>query len=336
MQNASLTARGAANYFAEIRRFPMLKVEEEHMLAARWRERGDRSAAHRLLTSHLRLVAKIAAGYRRYGLPTSDLISEGNVGLMQAIKRFDPDKGVRFATYATWWIKASIKNYILRSWSLVKIGTTVNQRKLFFSLSKAKRRVSALQEGDLHPDQVTVIANELGVAERDVVEMNWRMSGDISLNVPLNNEDGSVEWQDRLVEEGSNQELCLAESEKSEARRKALGVALTALNHRERRIFEARRLIDPRLPLDKLATEFRISAERVRQIEMRAFEKVQKATRIACARRGNSSMTYRLNARYREHLRDPRLVGARASVAQPATTRTMTAPHIVFTMLATG
>jgi RNA polymerase sigma-32 factor len=309
MQNASVTTRRAANYFAEIRRFPMLEAEEEHMLAARWREAGDRSAAHRLLTSHLRLVAKIAAGYRRYGLPASDLISEGNVGLVQAIERFDPDRGVRFATYATWWIKASIQNYVLRSWSLVKIGTTVNQKKLFFSLAKAKRRVSALQEGDLRPDQVSVIAKELGVAERDVVEMNRRMSGDVSLNVPLNDEDGSVEWQDRLVERDSNQELCLAESDESETRRKALGVALTVLNHRERRIFEARQLIDRPLHLDELATEFSISAERVRQIEMRAFEKVQKAARIACARRRDSLMAQRWNAQHREHVRNPRLVG---------------------------
>ena len=200
----------------EIQRFPMLNAEEEYMLAARWRARADASAAHQLLTSHLRLVAKIAMAYRKYGLPTSDSISEGNVGLMQAIDRFDPDRGFRFSTYAVWWIKAAIQNYILRSWSLVKMGTTVNQKRLFFNLARAKRRLSALQEGDLRPDQVSLIASGLGVTEQEVVDMNGRMSGDLSLNVPLNEEDDSVEWQDRLVDEGSDQELRLAESEESE------------------------------------------------------------------------------------------------------------------------
>lgn len=285
MQDATVIPRGAASYFEEIRRFPMLKAEEEQMLAARWRERGDGSAAHRLLTSHLRLVVKIATGYRRYGLPIPDLISEGNIGLMQAIRRFDPDKGTRFSTYATWWIKAAIQSYILRSWSLVKLGTTVNQKKLFFNLAKAKRRQSALQEGDLRPNQVTLIANELGVAEQDIVEMNGRMSGDLSLNVPLNEEDHSVQWQDRLVDEGSDQESRLAESEESETRRRALGVALTVLDDRERHILEARRLIDPPLTLDELAIECRISRERVRQIEASAFQKVQRVTHAACERR---------------------------------------------------
>jgi RNA polymerase sigma-32 factor len=285
MQDASVIPRGAASYFQEIRRFPMLKAEEEHMLAARWRERGDGSAAHRLSTSHLRLVVKTAIGYRRYGLPISDLISEGHVGLMQAVKCYDPDKGTRFSTYATWWIKAAIRSYILRSWSLVKLGTTANQKKLFFNLAKAKRRLSALQEGDLRPHQVALIANELGVTEHDVVEMNRRMSGDISLNVPLNEADDSVEWQDRLVEEGFNQESHLAESEESEIRQRALGVALTVLDDRERRIFEARRLVEPPLTLDELATECRISRERVRQIEANAFQKVQRAAHAASARR---------------------------------------------------
>ena len=202
MQHAIVTSRAAATYFEEIRRFPMLKADEEHMLAERWHQCGDSSAAHQLLNSHLRLVAKIAIGYRRYGLPISDLISEGNIGLMQAIKRFDPDKGTRFSTYATWWIKAAIQNHILRSWSLVKMGTTANQKKLFFNLRKAKRRLSATEEGDLRPDQVTRIAHELDVAEQDVVEMNRRLSGDLSLNVPLNDESDSVEWQDKLVEQG--------------------------------------------------------------------------------------------------------------------------------------
>jgi RNA polymerase sigma-32 factor len=298
MQNASVAPREAASYFKEIRRFPMLEAEEEYALAASWRERGDGSAAHRVLTSHLRLVAKVAIGYRSYGLPTSDLISEGNIGLMQAIRRFDPDKGSRFSTYAIWWIKAAIQDYILRSWSLVKMGTTLNQKKLFFNLAKAKRRLSAFEVGDLHPDQVTFIANELGVTEQDVVEMNRRLSGDVSLNVPLNEEDDSVEWQDRLVEEGSDQESRLAESEESETRRRALGMALTVLDDRERHIFEARRLMDPPLTLDELAIEFRISRERVRQIEATAFQKVQRAVHGAMSRRWHSLTTTRLNSRY--------------------------------------
>jgi RNA polymerase sigma-32 factor len=308
MQNASVTPRGAMTYFAEIRRIPMLKPEEEFILAARWRERGDGGAAHRLLTSHLRLVAKIAIGYRGYGLPTADLISEGNIGLMQAIKRFDPDKRIRFSTYASWWIKAAIQNYILRSWSLVKMGTTVNQKRLFFNLTKAKRRVSALQEGDLRPDQVTLIANELGVSEQDVVEMNRRMSGDVSLNMPVNDDDDSVEWQDRLVEDGSNQESRLAESEESETRRRALGVALTVLDDRERHIFEARWLMDAPLTLDELAIEFRISPERVRQIEARAFEKVQRAAHLACKGKRGSLTTYRLKAPPGKRLPNPKII----------------------------
>jgi RNA polymerase sigma-32 factor len=292
------TSSETARYFQEIRRFPMLKAEEEQVLAARCRERDDGSDAHQLLTSHLRLVAKVAMGYRGYGLPISDLISEGNIGLMEAVKRFDPDRGFRFSTYATWWIKAAIKNYILRSWSLVKIGTTVNQKKLFFSLAKAKRRLSALQEGDLRPDQVTLIANELGVTKRDVIEMNRRLSGDISLNVPLNEGDASVELQDRLMEEGPDQEARLAEREESETRRAALGLALTVLNDRERYILKARRLRDPPLTLEELAGEFSISRERIRQIEERAFRKVQSAAHAATARRRHSATTHGLNVRY--------------------------------------
>jgi RNA polymerase sigma-32 factor len=261
----------------------MLKAEEEHMLAVRWRERRDGSAAHQLLTSHLRLVVKIAMAYRRYGLPTFELISEGNIGLLQAVQRFDPDRGIRFSTYAMWWIKAAIKNYIVRSWSLVKMGTTANQKKLFFNLPRAKRRLSALQDGDLRPDQVTLIANELGVTEQDVVEMNRRLSGDFSLNAPLNEDENSAEWQDRLVEEGSDQESLLAESEEYEARKTALGLALKVLDGRERHIFEARRLVDPPLTLERLAVKFRISGERVRQIETRAFKKVQRAALAASA-----------------------------------------------------
>jgi RNA polymerase sigma-32 factor len=275
-----LTAEsGLTRYLEEIRRFPMLEPQEEYMLAKRWREHGDREAAHRLVTSHLRLVAKIAMGYRGYGLPISEVISEGNVGLMQAVKRFEPDKGFRLATYAMWWIKAAIQEYILRSWSLVKMGTTANQKKLFFNLRKAKSRISALEEGDLRPDQVKLIAKRLGVTEQDVVDMNRRLGGDVSLNSPIREEGDSGEWQDWLVDESASQEARLAESEESDNRRKALGEALTVLNERERRIFEARRLADEPITLEELADEFGVSRERVRQIEVRAFEKVQKAVR---------------------------------------------------------
>jgi RNA polymerase sigma-32 factor len=266
-------------YLEEIRRFPMLEPQEEYMLAKSWREHGDRDAAHRLVTSHLRLVAKIAMGYRGYGLPISEVISEGNVGLMQAVKRFEPDKGFRLATYAMWWIKAAIQEYILRSWSLVKMGTTANQKKLFFNLRKAKSRISALEEGDLRPDQVKLIAKRLGVTEQDVVDMNRRLGGDVSLNSPIREEGDSGEWQDWLVDDSVSQETRLAESEQADNRRKALGEALTVLNERERRIFEARRLADEPITLEELADEFGVSRERVRQIEVRAFEKVQKAVK---------------------------------------------------------
>jgi RNA polymerase sigma-32 factor len=270
---------GLSRYLKEIRRYPMLEPQEEFMLAKRWREHGDRDAAHRLVTSHLRLVAKIATGYRGYGLAVSEVISEGNLGLMQAVKRFEPDKGFRLATYAMWWIKAAIHEYILRSWSLVKMGTTANQKKLFFNLRKAKSRISALEDGDLRPDQVNVIAERLGVAEQDVVEMNRRLGGDVSLNAPIREDDDSSAWQDWLVDESSSQEARLAESEESDNRSKALGEALTVLNDRERRIFEARRLADEPVTLEDLADKFGISRERVRQIEVRAFEKVQKAVK---------------------------------------------------------
>jgi RNA polymerase sigma-32 factor len=270
---------GLTRYLEEIRRFPMLEPQEEYMLAKSWREHGDREAAHRLVTSHLRLVAKIAMGYRGYGLPISEVISEGNVGLMQAVKRFEPDKGFRLATYAMWWIKAAIQEYILRSWSLVKMGTTANQKKLFFNLRKAKSRISALEEGDLRPDQVKLIAKRLGVTEQDVVDMNRRLGGDVSLNSPIREEGDSGEWQDWLVDDSISQETRLAESEEADNRRKALGEALTVLNERERRIFEARRLVDEPITLEELADEFGVSRERVRQIEVRAFEKVQKAVK---------------------------------------------------------
>jgi RNA polymerase sigma-32 factor len=269
---------GLTRYYEQIRRFPLLERQDEYMFAQRWRN-GDREAAHRLVTSHLRLVAKIAMGYRGYGLPISEVISEGNVGLMQALKRFEPEKGFRFATYATWWIKAAIQEYILRSWSLVKLGTTANQKKLFFNLRKTKSKISALDEGDLRPDQVKIIARWLGVTEQDVVDMNRRLGGDLSLNAPTREEGDSGEWQDRLVDEISDQETRLAESEEADNRRKALGEALTVLNDRERRIFEARRLADDQITLADLASEFGVSRERVRQIEVRAFEKVQRAVK---------------------------------------------------------
>jgi RNA polymerase sigma-32 factor len=275
-----LTAEsGLTRYLEEIRRFPMLEPQEEFMLAKRWREHGDRDAAHKLVTSHLRLVAKIAMGYRGYGLPISEVMSEGNVGLMQAVKRFEPDKGFRLATYAMWWIKAAIQEYILRSWSLVKMGTTANQKKLFFNLRKAKSKISALEEGDLRPDQVKLIAKRLGVTEQDVVDMNRRLGGDVSLNAPIRDDGDSGEWQDWLVDEISDQETRLVEDEESDNRRKALGEALSVLNERERRIFEARRLADDPVTLEDLAAEFGVSRERVRQIEVRAFEKVQRAVK---------------------------------------------------------
>jgi RNA polymerase sigma-32 factor len=275
-----ITAEGGlSRYLEEIRRFPMLEPQEEYMLAKSWREHGDRDAAHKLVTSHLRLVAKIAMGYRGYGLPISEIVSEGNVGLMQAVKRFEPDKGFRLATYAMWWIKAAIQEYILRSWSLVKMGTTANQKKLFFNLRKAKSKISALGEGDLKPEQVAQIAKRLGVTEKDVIDMNRRLGGDASLNAPIRDDGDSGEWQDWLADESAGQEEALAESEEMDNRRAALEHALTVLNDRERRIFEARRLADDPVTLEELAEEFGVSRERVRQIEVRAFEKVQKAVK---------------------------------------------------------
>ncbi|ARQ02535.1 RNA polymerase sigma factor RpoH [Pseudorhodoplanes sinuspersici] len=275
-----ITAEGGlSKYLEEIRRFPMLEPQEEYMLAKSWREHGDRDAAHKLVTSHLRLVAKIAMGYRGYGLPISEIVSEGNVGLMQAVKRFEPEKGFRLATYAMWWIKAAIQEYILRSWSLVKMGTTANQKKLFFNLRKAKSKISALNDGDLKPDQVAQIAKRLGVTEKDVVDMNRRLGGDTSLNAPIRDDGDSGEWQDWLADESAGQEEILADNEEMDNRRSALDHALTVLNDRERRIFEARRLADDPVTLEELAEEFGVSRERVRQIEVRAFEKVQKAVK---------------------------------------------------------
>ncbi|MGP0089128.1 MAG: RNA polymerase sigma factor RpoH [Xanthobacteraceae bacterium] len=278
---------GLTRYLEEIRRFPLLSPQEEYMLAQRWREHGDREAAHRLVTSHLRLVAKIAMGYRGYGLPIAEVISEGNVGLMQAVRRFEPERGFRLATYAMWWIKASLQEYILRSWSLVKMGTTANQKKLFFNLRKAKSKIAALEEGDLRPDQVELIAKRLGVTEREVIDMNRRLGGDASLNTPIGDEGQTSEWQDWLIDDTPSQERVLAENEELGNRRKALGEALGVLNDRERRIFEARRLADTPATLEDLAEEFRVSRERVRQIEVRAFEKVQRVVqhRVAAMER---------------------------------------------------
>jgi RNA polymerase sigma-32 factor len=274
---------GLTRYLEEIRQFPMLEPQEEYMLAKSWREHGDRDAAHRLVTSHLRLVARIAMGYRGYGLPIGEVVSEGNVGLMQAVKRFDPDKGFRLATYAMWWIRAAIQEYILRSWSLVKMGTTAAQKKLFFNLRKIKGQLKALDEGDLRPDQVKRIATQLGVTEEDVVSMNRRLAGDSSLNAPVRNDSESGEWQDWLVDDTMDQETALAESEEAERRRGMLNNALQGLNERERRVFEARRLAEDPLTLEELSAEFGVSRERIRQIEVRAFEKVQKAVQKAAA-----------------------------------------------------
>ena len=270
---------GLTRYLEEIRRFPMLEPQEEYMLAKRYLEHADPKAAHRLVTSHLRLVAKIAMGYRGYGLPIGEVISEGNVGLMQAVKRFEPERGFRLATYAMWWIKASIQEYVLRSWSLVKMGTTANQKRLFFNLRKVKSKIQALDDGDLNPEQVKEIATRLSVSEDEVVSMNRRLSGDASLNAPIRSSDGEAggDWQDWLVDDHDSAEDMLIEQDELENRREMLSGAMSSLNDRERRIFQARRLADDPVTLEDLSTEFGISRERVRQIEVRAFEKVQDA-----------------------------------------------------------
>jgi RNA polymerase sigma-32 factor len=270
-----------SRYLQEIRRFPMLAEDEEFMLAKAWREYGDMESAHKLVTSHLRLVAKIAMGYRGYGLPLSELISEGNVGMMQAVKRFDPDRGFRLATYAMWWIRAAIQEYILHSWSLVKMGTTAAQKKLFFNLRKLKGQMQAIEEGDLPPETVKKIADELEVSEQDVVNMNRRLATpDHSLNAPLR-ADSEGEWQDWLVDDGESQEIRLADQEELSKRRRLLHNAMEHLNDRERRILSERRLRDNPTTLEDLSQEYGISRERVRQIEVRAFEKLQKAIRNA-------------------------------------------------------
>ena len=268
-----------SRYLQEIRKYPMLPHEEEYMLAQAWREHDDREAAHKMVTSHLRLVAKIAMGYRGYGLPVAELIAEGNIGLMQAVKRFEPERGFRLATYAMWWIRANIQEYILRSWSLVKIGTTAAQKKLFFKLRKLKGQIQAIDEGDMRPDQVEKIATALNVPEKDVVSMNRRLAApDNSLNAPLRAE-GEGEWQDWLVDDSTDQETELAESEELGKRRALLMGAMENLNERERHIITERRLTDDPKTLEELSNDFNISRERVRQIEVRAFEKLQKAVR---------------------------------------------------------
>ena len=278
---------GLSRYLTEIRKFPMLAKDEEFMLAKAWREHEDSEAAHKLVTSHLRLVAKIAMGYRGYGLPIGEVISEGNVGLMQAVKKFEPDKGFRLATYAMWWIRASIQEYILRSWSLVKMGTTAAQKKLFFNLRKAKSQISAFQDGDLHPDQVSQIATKLGVLDEEVISMNRRLSGpDASLNAPLR-VDGESEWQDWLEDESAvSQEAFVAETQERSARMTLMEAAMSELSDRERHILTERRLKDDPTTLEELAAEYGVSRERVRQIEVRAFEKLQKAV-TAAAREKN-------------------------------------------------
>jgi len=287
-----LSAEGnLSRYLQEIRKFPMLEPNEEYMLAKSWREHDDTKAAHRLVTSHLRLVAKIAMGYRGYGLPLGELISEGNVGMMQAVKRFEPERGFRLATYAMWWIRAAIQEYILHSWSLVKMGTTAAQKKLFFNLRKIKGQIAAIEEGDLSPEQVKVIADRLSVPQEDVVNMNRRLAApDHSLNAPLR-VDGEGEWQDWLVDESDNQEQKLAESEESSQRRRLLTEAMKGLNERERHILMQRRLQDEPATLEDLSQEYGISRERVRQIEVRAFEKLQKAMKLAAARLVGSGAT---------------------------------------------
>ena len=283
------TPEGGLNrYMQEIRKFPLLEPEEEYMLAKRWVEEQDTAAAHKMVTSHLRLAAKIAMGYRGYGLPQAEVISEANVGLMQAVKRFDPEKGFRLATYAMWWIRASIQEYILRSWSLVKLGTTSAQKKLFFNLRKAKARIGALEEGDLHPDNVKQIAHDLGVTEDEVISMNRRLSGgDASLNATVGTEsDSAMQWQDWLEDEDANQAADYEERDELDARREMLVEAMSVLNDRERDILTQRRLNDETITLEDLSAQYDVSRERIRQIEVRAFEKLQKRMRELAAEKG--------------------------------------------------
>ena len=284
---------GLSRYLADIRKFPLLDPKEEYMLAKRWREHQDTEAAHRLVTSHLRLVAKIARGYRGYGLPINEVIAEGNIGLMQAVKRFEPERGFRLATYAMWWIRAAIQEYVLRSWSLVKIGTTAAQKKLFFNLRRAKGQIHALEEGDLHPDHVRSIADKLGVPEEEVVNMNRRLSGpDSSLNAPIKSE-SEVEWQDWLADDSLDQETLIGDAEELEERRTLLATAMEELNERERDILDARRLREDPITLEGLSQKYSISRERVRQIEVRAFEKLQLSMRAALAEKRAATLDVR-------------------------------------------
>jgi len=281
MKNSNLPALSdgsLSDYLNEIKKFPMLSSEEEFMLAKAWVDHDDKKSAHRLVTSHLRLAAKIALGYRGYGLPINEVVSEANVGLMQAVKRFDPDKGFRLATYAMWWIKASIQEYILRSWSLVKMGTTSAQKKLFFNLRKAKSRIGVMEDGELHPDNVKSIAENLNVSQDEVISMNRRMGGgDASLNVLVNNNnEGTLEWQDWIEDEDSDHAAKFADKQELDSRRVLLKSALTSLNQRECEIITKRKLIDDPLTLEELSNEYNVSRERIRQIEVRAFEKLQK------------------------------------------------------------
>ncbi len=278
-QPASVSRKPSAGYLDGVRRFAMLERDQEYMLAKRWREHGDRDAANKLVTSHLRLAVKVAMNYRGYGLPVSEIISEGNVGLLQALDRFEPDRGFRFSTYAVWWIRAAIQDYILRSWSLVKIGTTASQKKLFFKLRSAKNKIAAMQSGDMRPDQVALIAKNLGVTDQEVIDMNRRLGGDSSLNAPIHDEGEAGEWQDYLVDQSPSPEALLAGRDETDRQQRALTHAIGVLNPRERRIFEARHLADQPMTLEDLAVEFSVSRERVRQIEVRAFEKVRKAAK---------------------------------------------------------
>src|ERR1700736_5636299 len=284
-------------YLCDIRRFKMLERDQEYSLAKRWRDHGDRDAANQLVTSHLRLAAKVAMGYRGYGLPVSEIISEGNVGLMQAVNRFEPEKGFRFSTYAIWWIRAAIQDYILRSWSLVKIGTTANQKKLFFKLRAAKSKIAAFENSDLAPDQVTQLATTLGVRDQDVIDMNRRLGGDSSLNTPVFDEGQAGEWQDTLVDERPSPEAILVAHDETDHKRKGLVDAIEVLDKRERRIFEARHLVEEPKTLEDLAEEFNVSRERIRQIETRAFEKVRKAAKKSVAEAQTPAATSWLSAR---------------------------------------
>src|SRR6201993_4204621 len=298
---------GLPRYLTEIRKFPLLEASEEAACAKRWRDHGDREAAYRLVTSHLRLAAKIAMKYRRYGLPIADLISEANLGLMLAVKRFEPDKGFRLATYAMWWIKASVQEYILRSWSLVKMGTTAAQKKLFFNLRRLKTRIAAAEESDLRPEQVNYISEHLKVSPPDVIEMNRRLRGDASLNVAISDAETTEEWQDRLVDPSPNPESILSDTDDYQRRQAALSEALNTLSARERAILEARMLADEPKTLDELAREYRVSRERIRQIEQRAFERLKAAV---CARVDNS-LVYATRERDQQKAK-PGLAGQRA------------------------